>query len=133
VSLPEPWAANIGNADLSGGPHAIFSHPRSNVAGVHYRSAEGVLRKADIPQRLRITKDVSVLRANHFKNQAILSGVWEVVEASTGVTLRNRRQSAWAWGSLAYLVRIGGFHSECFATIQAKKAHLFLSLRVEQD
>ena len=72
---------------LSGGPHAIFSHPRSNVAGVHYRSAEGVLRKADIPQRLRITKDVSVLRANHFPIQTILSGVWEVVEASTGVNL----------------------------------------------
>lgn len=111
-------------------PHAAFSHPHSYLACIHYQSGEGILREADIPQGFRITKDVPVLRPHHFTIQAILFGVWKVAEASTGVNLTEPAPIRMASGSLVYMVRIREFHSECFATLLAKKAHLSCSLLV---
>ena len=79
----EDWTAGRQvTRHASGLLHASFSYSGSKLARLYDRTAEGVRRDESIPQGLRVTKDVPILRAHHFAIQVALFGVWKVAERS---------------------------------------------------
>jgi hypothetical protein len=65
--------------NLSRRSYATISYPDADVSRFPHRSCKQVLCGPKLPQKLWISKDVSILRADHFAIQVILLGVREVV------------------------------------------------------